>query len=94
MSELEKMNIKLKKLYDNYENNPIIVNKIHEYLDKHVPRALELFIERQAAQLKRKQALEKNSQIYIDKFLNNPDKQYFFIPQSNVFIFMMERIIK
>jgi len=87
MSEFEKMNVKLKKLYDNYESNPIIVNKIHEYLDKHVPRALELFIERQAAQLKRKQALEKNSQIYIDKFLNNPDKQYFFIPQSNVFIF-------
>ena len=87
MTEFEEIIIKLKKIYDNYEDNPVIIKKIHEYLDKQLPHALEHFIEKQANQLKRKQALEKHSQIYIDNFLNNPDKQYFYISQSNIFIF-------
>ena len=86
MTEFEELTIKLKKIYSAYESNPQIIKKLHEYLDKQLPDALKHFIEKQAIQLKRKQILEKHSQIYIDKFLNNPDKQYFYIHQSNIFI--------
>ena len=74
---------KLEKIYKKYDNQPEIHQKIYNYLDKQLPSALELYVER----LNRKKQLEKNSEIYIDKFLNNPEKQYFYIMQSNLFIF-------
>ena len=74
---------KLKKIYDKYPNNPEVHIKINDYLDKQLPNALEIYIER----LNRRKLLEKNSEMYIDKFLNNSEKQYFYISQSNLFIF-------
>ena len=74
---------KLEKIYKNYEHRPEIIKKIDEYLSKQLPHALLLYIER----INRKQELEKNSELYIDKFLNNPEKQYFYIQYSNIFIF-------
>ena len=56
---------------------------MEEYMNKQLPHALDLFVER----INRKHNLEKQSNIYIDKFLNNPEQQYFYIPQSDLFIF-------
>ena len=73
----------LEETYKKYENQPEVIKKMHEYLSKQLPHALTLFIER----INRKNKLEKNSELYIEKFLNNSEKQYFYIQQSNTFIF-------
>jgi hypothetical protein len=79
----EVLSKKLENIFNKYIDKPHIHSKINDYLDKQLPNALEMYIER----LNRKEQLEKNSEIYIDKFLNNPEKQYFYIRQSDLFIF-------
>jgi hypothetical protein len=80
---LSNMSAKLNNLYEKYKHQPEVLDKMEEYLSKQFPHALELFVNR----INRKQNLEKQSKIYIDKFLNNPEKQYFYIHQSDLFIF-------
>jgi hypothetical protein len=79
----EVLSKKLENIFNKYIDNPQVHSKINDYLDKQLPNAIEMYIER----INRKDQLEKNSEIYIDKFLNNPEKQYFYIAQSNLFIF-------
>jgi len=74
---------KIEILFNKYTDQPEVQNKMEEYMDKQFPRALELFVER----ITRKQNLEKCSQIYIYKFLNNPIQQYFYIQHQGLFIF-------
>ena len=80
---LTNMNQQLEILYNKYRQQPEVLCKMEEYMNKQFPHALELFVER----INRKQELAKQSKIYIDKFLNNPDHQYFYITQSDFFIF-------
>jgi hypothetical protein len=76
------MHDKLHILCDKYENNPEVLHKMAEYLDKQFPHALSLYVDR----INRKHKLENQSKIYIEKFLNNPDHQYFYISQNDTFI--------
>jgi len=80
---LNKMSLCLNNLYEKYKDQPEVLAKMEEYLNKQFPHALELFVNR----INRKQNLEKQSKIYIDKFLNNPENQYFYVHQSDLFIF-------
>ena len=80
---LQNMTISLNNLYEKYKEQPEVLAKMEEYLNKQFPHALELFINR----INRKQNLEKQSNLYIDKFLSNPEQQYFYIQQSDLFIF-------
>ena len=80
---LQNMSKSLSDLYEKYKEQPEVLEKMEEYLNKQFPHALELFVNR----INRKQNLEKQSKLYIDTFLNNPDKQYFYIHQSDLFIF-------
>ena len=66
---LNNMSLSLNNLYEKYKDQPEVLAKMEEYLNKQFPHALELFISR----INRKQNLEKQSKIYIDKFLNNPE---------------------
>ena len=70
-------------LDEKYKDQPEVLAKMEEYLNKQFPHALELFVSR----INRKQNLEKQSKIYIDKFLNNPETQYFYVHQTDLFIF-------
>jgi hypothetical protein len=79
---LENMLKCIKDLHLKYHDQPDILCKMEEYMNKQFPHALDLFVDR----LNRKQNLEKQSKLYIDKFLNNPDQQYFYIQQSNLFV--------
>ena len=67
-------------LHSKYQGQPEILSKMEEYMNKQFPHALDLFVDR----LNRKHNLEKESKLYIDKFLNNPDQQYFYA--SDLFI--------
>ena len=80
---LQNMSKSLSELYEKYKEQPEVLAKMEEYLNKQFPHALELFVNR----INRKQNLEKQSKLYIDTFLNNPEKQYFYIHQSDLFIF-------
>jgi len=80
---LQNMSVSLTKLYEKYQEQPEVLAKMEEYLNKQFPHALELFVNR----INRKQNLEKQSNLYIDKFLSNPEQQYFYIQQSDLFIF-------
>ena len=80
---LNNMSSSLTALYEKYKDQPEVLSKMEEYLNKQFPHALELFVTR----INRKQNLEKQSNIYIDKFLNNPEKQYFYIHQTDLFIY-------
>jgi len=77
------MSLSLNNLYEKYKDQPEVLSKMEEYLNKQFPHALELFVTR----INRKQNLEKQSQLYIDKFLNNPEQQYFYNHQTDLFIF-------
>ena len=80
---LQNMSVSLSNLYEKYQEQPEVLAKMEEYLNKQFPHALELYINR----INRKQNLEKQSNLYIDKFLSNPEQQYFYIQQSDLFIF-------
>ncbi len=70
-------------LFEKYKEHPEMLSKMEEYMNKQFPHALELYMDR----INRKQNLEKQSKLYIDKFLNNPEKHYFYIQQSDLFVF-------
>ena len=82
---LQNMMNSLNVLYEKHKEDPEVLSKMEEYMNKQFPHALELYVDR----INRKQNLEKQSKLYIDKFLNNPDKQYFYIQQklSGLFVF-------
>ena len=80
---LQNMMDSINALHTKYKDRPAILCKMEEYMNKQLPHALDLFVER----INRKHNLETQSNIYIDKFLNNPEQQYFYIPQSDLFIF-------
>ena len=87
---LNKMSLSLNNLYEKYKDQPEVLSKMEEYLNKQFPHALELFVSR----INRKQNLEKQSKIYIDKILKQSRKPntFMFIKQTSLF-FTMERIM-
>jgi len=76
------MHNKLQLLCEKYTNQPEVLRKMDEYLNKQFPHALSLYVDR----INRKHNLETQSKIYIDKFLNDPEHQYLYIPQTDIFI--------
>jgi len=79
---LQNMIDSINGLHTKYKEQPDVLHKMEEYMHKQLPHALDLFVDR----INRKQNLETQSKFYIDKFLNNPEQQYFYIPQSQLFI--------
>ena len=72
----------LKILTEKYKNNPVILTKITEYIEKQLPKQINAFIDRE----KRKELLENEMDKYITDFLNSPQTQFFYIQSSNTFI--------
>ena len=52
---LNNMSLSLNNLYEKYKDQPEVLSKMEEYLNKQFPHALELFVTR----INRKQNLEK-----------------------------------
>lgn len=70
------------KLYGKYKNCPKTQNKMKYYLENRLPILLEDCFTKERNRL----SLEKTSNHYIDEFLMNPDRQYFYIEASDTFI--------
>ena len=73
---------KLTVLYNLYKDSPNTLQKLEFYIHKQLPALLDKFNEQE----KRRMFLEKESAIYINEFLTNPDRQFFYIHQTDSFI--------
>jgi hypothetical protein len=80
---MDKLNLKIIELYEKYKENPNTIAKLDFYVTKQLPGLLEKFYKSE----KRKIFLEKESHKYINEFLTNPEKQYFYIKNTDLFIY-------
>ena len=74
---------KLENILQKYENNPIIVGKISDFIENQLPRYIQSFIDKK----ERLKTLEHKMQEYINAFYSSPDTQYF-IYQSQILSFI------
>jgi len=78
---LEQITHNITEVYHTYDN-PILRQKILEFILRELPERLESHIQR----MKRHEELEKGADVYINEFLINSGMRYMYIPKSNVFI--------
>ena len=82
MSKQELLSI-IDNLYDKYENNPIIFNKYIQYI-QNLPGLLENTNTTIIERAKRKNKLETESELFIQKFLHN--SKFYYHTSSELFI--------
>ena len=73
---------KITQLYDLYKSSPETLKKIDFYLNTQLPVLLKKFDDQE----KKNKFLQKESNKYINDFLTNPEKQYFYIKNTDIFI--------
>ena len=72
---MDKVISSVTQLYLKYKDQPEILSKLNFYTNEKLPKLLEEYSEEK----KKKQAADKISKIYINNFLTNPQKQFFYI---------------
>ena len=73
---------KIVKLYDLHKNSDKTILKMKDYIEKDLPILLKKYSDDE----KRKLFLEKESNKYVNDFLTNPNYQYFYIGQTDIFV--------
>ena len=71
---MENSLIKITELYNLYKNSPNTISKLDFYICKQLPGLLDKFNKQE-----QKIIFRKESEKYINDFLTNPEKQYFYI---------------
>ena len=69
-------------LYETYKYSPNVILKLKNYIHNDLPILLKKYNEEE----KKKSFLEKASSKYINDFLSCPDRQYFYIEATDIFI--------
>ena len=72
---MDKVISSVTQLYLKYKDQPEILSKLNFYTNEKLPKLLEEYSEEK----KKKQAADKIGKIYINNFLTNPQKQFFYI---------------
>tara|TARA_Y100000287_G_scaffold144572_1_gene119339 strand:- start:2707 stop:4236 length:1530 start_codon:yes stop_codon:yes gene_type:complete len=80
---MESILCKVGELYDLYKSSPGTLKKMDFYINEQLPGLLKKFDDQEKKNL----FLEKESNKYINDFLTNPEKQYFYIKNTDIFIF-------
>ena len=80
---MESILCKVGELYDLYKSSPETLKKMDFYINEQLPGLLKKFDDQEKKNL----FLEKESNKYINDFLTNPEKQYFYIKNTDIFIF-------
>jgi hypothetical protein len=80
---MESILCKVGELYDLYKSSPETLKKMDFYVNKQLPGLLKKFDDQEKKNL----FLQKESDKYINDFLTNPEKQYFYIKNTDIFIF-------
>ena len=79
---MESSIITITSLYNSYKNSPNIISKLNNYINVNLPILLKKYDEEE----KKKSFLEIESNRYINDFLTSPDRQYFYISATDIFI--------
>ena len=79
---MEKMQEQIRHLHAQYAGNTAVLGKMAIYISEQLPDFLETY----ASRLQRRETLEAESESYIHGFLNDPKRQYSYIPNSEVFV--------
>ena len=80
---MESILCKVDELYDLYKSSPETLKKMDFYVNKQLPGLLKKFDDQEKKNL----FLQKESDKYINDFLTNPENQYFYIKNTDIFIF-------
>ena len=79
---MENCLVKMTSLYETYKSSPATIEKLEYYINTQLPGLLHKFNEQE----KKKLFLEKESNKYITNFLTNPERQFFYIAPTDIFI--------
>ena len=74
--------VKISDLYKTYKSSPGTISKLENYINTQLPPLLREFNEQEINQL----LLEKKSNKYINTYLTNHNRQFFYIPSTDTFI--------
>ena len=79
---MEQSLVKITSLYDQYKTSPNTIEKMGYYIHTQLPGLLQKYNEQE----KKRIFLEKQSVQYINEFLTNPNRQFFYISATDTFI--------
>ena len=79
---METIYLKIGQLHEKYKDSPKTLDKLNTYIHKHLPQLLEKCNQQEKKIL----FLEKESQLYINEFLTDPNLQFFYISPTDTFI--------
>lgn len=79
---METIYLKIGQLHKKYKDSPKTLDKLNTYINKHLPQLLEKYNQQE----KKIIFLEKESQLYINEFLTDPNLQFFYISPTDTFI--------
>jgi len=79
---MERVQAAVASLYQKYSNNAEIIDKLVVYTEQKLPEFLAACAQRQ----QRKEILEQESELFIHSFMNDPMRQYFYIPISDIYV--------
>lgn len=79
---MENIYLKLGQLHEKYRDSPKTLNKLNTYILNHLPQLLEKYNQQE----KKNIFLEKESEKYINEFLCDPNLQYFYISNTDIFL--------
>uniref|UniRef100_A0A6C0JAC4 Uncharacterized protein n=1 Tax=viral metagenome TaxID=1070528 RepID=A0A6C0JAC4_9ZZZZ len=74
--------VKISDLYKTYKSSPGTISKLENYINTQLPPLLREFNEQEINQL----LLEKKNNKYINTYLTNHNRQFFYIPSTDTFI--------
>ena len=83
-NKINEINENLTTLINKYENNELIMGKIHNYIVVQLPNIIENISNLNQQKIQKKQILINQSEIFINKFLEN--NKYYYIHQSEYFV--------
>ena len=79
---MEKIIHKITQMHEKYKKMPKIMKQFEIYITKNLPKLLEKMREEEEKKL----FLEKESYIYKNNFLSDPNRQFFYIAATDIFI--------
>lgn len=83
---LREINIMFQSLYAKYSNNEYLKDKLIYYLLKYVPEKMEEHTHNQLEKEHRTETLSEEHALFVQEFMHNSEREYFYIPVSQLFI--------
>ena len=73
---------KLNAILLQYKDNPVVLQKIENFIGTILPKQIHVFLEKE----RRQEILSMHMKTYIEAFFSDPTTQFYYISPSNIFI--------